>query len=71
MNRPEDALIPLVAAAVLMQMLATAPLNFEALFPPADAPKAPFVQTVTELPPLPQPRPVLVRDADDHFRGAS
>ena len=71
MKRPEDALIPLVAAAVLMQMLTTAPLRFDALFPPADAPKAPFVQTVAEPPPLPHPRPVLVRDEHDHFGGAS
>jgi hypothetical protein len=71
MNRPEDALIPLVAAAVLMQMLASTPLRFDALFPPADAPKAPFVQVHTEPEPLPSPRRAFVRDEHDHFGGAS
>ncbi len=76
MKRPEDALIPLVAAAVLIQMLASAPLRFEALFPPAGTPREPFVQTVFDLPESVQPRaapatPALVRDEDDHFSGAS
>ncbi len=76
MNRPEDALIPLVAAAVLMQMLASAPMRVEALFPPADAPREPFVQTVFDLPESVPPHAAptssaLVRDEDDHFSGAS
>ncbi|HYG87691.1 MAG TPA: hypothetical protein VD978_15635 [Azospirillum sp.] len=71
MDRPEDALIPLVAAAVLVQMLTSAPLRFDALFPPADAPKPPFVQVHTEPEPPAPPRPRLVRDEDDHFSGAS
>lgn len=71
MNRPEDALIPLVAAAVLMQMLAGTPLRLDALFPPADAPKPPFVQIHTEPERLALPRAALVRDEDDHFGGAS
>jgi len=71
MNRPEDALIPLVAAAVLLQMLASAPLRFETLVAGWDAPKAPFVQVHTEPEHPIAPRAVLVRDADDHFGGAS
>ncbi|WP_448188157.1 hypothetical protein [Azospirillum sp. sgz301742] len=71
MTRPEDALIPLVAAAVLMQMLAGTPLRFEALFATADLPKPPLVQTVVEPPRSTPPRPVFVRDEQDHFGGAS
>lgn len=71
MNRLEDALIPLVAAAMLMQMLISTPLRFEALFPPADTPKPPFVQVHTEPERPALPRPVLVRDEHDHFGGAS
>lgn len=71
MTRPEDTLVPLLAGAVMLQMLAGTPLRFEALFPPADAPKAPFVQTVFDAPQPAKPRTALVRDADDHFGGAS
>jgi len=71
MNRPEDALIPLIAAAVLLQMLTSAPLRFESLVASWDGPKAPFVQVHTEPERPIAPRAALVRDADDHFGGAS
>ncbi len=70
-NRLEDALIPLVAAAVLVQMLTSTPLRFDALIAAWEAPKAPFVQVHTEPERPTAPRAVLVRDKDDHFGGAS
>lgn len=71
MNRPENMLIPLIAAAVLMQMLAGTPQRLEALFARAEAPKPAFTQMVAPPKPAAPPRPALVRDEHDHFGGAS
>lgn len=76
MNRPEDALVPLVAVAVLMQMLAATPLRVDGLIAAWETPKVPFVQAHTEPAHTepeapPPPRAAAIRDADDHFAGAS
>lgn len=70
MDRIEQALIPLLAAAVLSQMLSTAPLRWEAVtvgFAPADP------AAIVIPPPDPAPRRVAVVEADpyDCFCGAN
>lgn len=71
MIRPEDAFVPLIAAAVLLQMLTATPLRFDALFPPVEAAGVPLVHTHAKPEHPAPPRPTLVRDVDDHFGGAS